>query len=112
MAVSFTWKIERLECRPLVGERENVVGKVHWRVFGSEEDVQESIYGVTEIEFDENAAFVAFEALTEAAVLAWVQDKLGAPKIDAYKATLTEAVNARLDPPVVVLSPPWMAVSS
>ena len=112
MAVSFTWKIERLECRLLVGERENVVGKVHWRVFGSEGDVQESIYGMTEIAFDESAAFVAFEALTEETVISWVQDRLGASAIDAHKASLAAAVTARLDPPVVVLSPPWIAATS
>lgn len=112
MAVSFTWKIERLECRPLVGERENVVGKVHWRVFGAEGDVQESIYGMTEIAFDESAAFVAFEALSEETVISWVQDRLGASAIELHKASLAAAVTARLDPPVVVLSPPWIAAAS
>lgn len=109
MAVSFTRKIERLECRPRVGALENVVGKVHWRLFGHEGEAQESIYGLTEIEFDEEAAFTPFDALDEATVVAWVADRLGAQTVDGHRAALAQAVAARLDPAIVPMPLPWSA---
>ena len=109
MAVAITWKIERLECRPRVGALENVVGKVHWRLFGHEGDIQESIYGLAEIELAGETSFTPFDRLTEEAVVAWVQDKLGARAVDGHKASLARAVEARLDPPVVPVPLPWSA---
>jgi len=109
MTVAFAWKIERLECRPRVGGLENVVGRVHWRLFGHEGGIQESIYGLAEIEVDEDAAFTPFDRLTEEAVVAWVEDGLGAGTVDGHKASLARAVEARLDPPVVAMPLPWSA---
>jgi hypothetical protein len=110
MAVSFAWKVERLECRPQVGALVNVVSKVHWRIFDSEAAVQ-TIYGVVEVELDESEAFTPFEELTEETVVSWVQGKLGEEKIAALETSLTQAVNARIDPPVVDMPPPWMVVA-
>ena len=109
MAVAFNWKIERLECYPQVGDLENVVGKVHWRLFGHDGEVQESIYGTCDIPLDAQAAFVPFEALTEATIVAWVQAMLGTETVDRHEASLAQAVDARLDPPVVPLPLPWSA---
>lgn len=109
MTVAFAWKIERLECRPRVGGLENVVGRVHWRLFGHEGGIQESIYGLAEIEVDEDAAFTPFDRLTEEAVVAWVQDKLGTQAVDGYKTSLAQAVDARLDPPMIPKPLPWVA---
>ncbi len=109
MAVAFIWKIERLECRPQVGALEDVVGKIHWRVFGVSEAVQESVYGMTEVELDAQAVFTPFEELTEETVIGWVKDRLGAQVVARYETSLTEAVDARLDPPIVPRPLPWSA---
>ncbi len=63
MAVSFTWTIERLECRPQVGELENVVSKIHWRIFGFEGEVQGRSMGSRMS--NSTVVFTPFDELTE-----------------------------------------------
>jgi hypothetical protein len=109
MAVSFTWTIERLECRPQVGELENVVSKIHWRIFGFEGEVQESVYGLADVQLDEEVVFTPFDELTEDTVVPWMQDKLGIDRVDGLKNSLTQTVNQRINRPVVPILLPWMA---
>lgn len=109
MSVTYTWKIEKIECRPVVGAYENVVSSVHWRLFAAAGAVQESTYGSATIDLVEEAAFTPFDQITEAMVLDWVQAKVGAERIASLEAALAQMIADRITPPVVSPPLPWVA---
>lgn len=109
MSVAYTWKVEKIECRPFVGEYENVVSTVHWRMFGADGEVQDSVYGSEKVDFVEIAVFTPFEELTEEGVIGWVQDKLGTERIALLKTALNTMIANRITPPVVSPPLPWSA---
>ena len=54
-------------------------------------------------------SFRMLTQLSAAAIVAWVQDTLGAEAVDRHEASLAQAVDARLNPPVVPRPLPWSA---
>ena len=77
--------------------------------FGERVSPYERIPGLIELDGKRTVLIPDFDRLTEEAVVAWVQDKLGARAVDGHKASLARAVEARLDPPVVPVPLPWSA---
>lgn len=109
MSVTYTWKVEQIECRPEVGEYENVVSVVHWRLFGADGSVQDSVYGSEKVDLVESVVFTPFEELIEETVIGWVQTKLGTERITTLKGALDTMIADRIAPPVVSPPLPWSA---
>src|SRR5210317_2481613 len=99
-----TWTIAQLERNTADGG----VTVAHWRV-SAEETVGEntysaSAYGTCGFTPDATAdGFVAFDALTEADVLAWVWDSVDK---DATESSLTQKIEANKNP-VTTTGTPW-----
>lgn len=102
------WKIERLDCAPQQGNLSNVVHVVHWRCNGVEGDHTGTCYGSVGLDAPD-ASFVAFDALTEAAVLAWVKAKLGADEVARIEASVAAQIAASKNPTVTYPSLPWVS---
>jgi len=99
-----TWSISQLECKPISGERENVVCTIHWRATYAEGDYTASSYGTASV--DESEDFTPFEELTEEIVVGWVQDKLGSA-VAQYEAAMQTEVAEKINPPIVRPQLPW-----
>jgi hypothetical protein len=87
----------------------DVVFTVHWTLIGTDETYVGSVYGSVGVSLDEGATFTPYEDLTEAQVIGWVQDALGAEQVAAYEANVAQQIADQIDPPVVTPPLPWSA---
>ena len=102
MATTFTWTIAQLERNTSDGG----VTVAHWRVSAVDGDYTASAYGTCGFTPDASAeGFVAFDALTEAEVLAWVQSSVDK---DATEASLAGTIEADMNP-TSATGMPWGA---
>ncbi len=95
-----TWKISNLERDIATGG----VTVAHWRVTEVDGDYTASAYGTCGFTPDPDASdFVAYDSLTEATVLGWVQAEVDQ---DATEAALTANIEAQKNP-VSADGMPW-----
>ena len=93
MAATFEWKVAQLERNLADGG----VIVAHWRCTASDGDYSASSYGTAGFTPDASApGFVAYDALTEADVLAWVW--ADAVDRDATEAALQARIDADKNP--------------
>lgn len=103
------WVIAALDCKPTVDTMTDVVATIHWRKNATEivddKTYTASMYGACSIALPEAESFIAFESLTEAEVIAWVEATLDIAAIDS-------ALDAQLDnqknPPIISKKAPWI----
>lgn len=108
MAITYDWNISQLECYPEHEGEANVVFTIHWRYGATDGDYFADVYGSqgVSVEIDpEN--FIAYEDLTKADVVGWLEDVMGAEKIAEMKANLASQIDNLKNPPVVRPSLPW-----
>lgn len=92
MAVTYTWSVANMERNTADGG----VTVVHWRCDGVDGETTAGAYGTTSHEPDPSAAdFVAYDSLTESAVLEWVW--AGVVRADIEQA-IADKINAELNP--------------
>lgn len=95
-----TWTIANLERDAADGG----VMVAHWRVSAVDGDYTASSYGTCSFDYDATAdGFIAFEALTEADVITWVQAQVDAESIEAALA----ADIAEQQAPATIIGLPW-----
>jgi hypothetical protein len=98
--IEYTWTIAQLE-RNLP---ENGVVVAHWRVSCVDGDYSASAYGTAGFSPDPtDPAFIPYESLTEADVLAWVWTSVDKDETEANLATQIEAQKA----PATAAGTPW-----
>ena len=106
--MEFSWKIERLECYPIVGALEHVVRTIHWRVFAeSPAGTTSAAYGSIELEGPfaaEDLPFKPFAELTEEEVITWAKARLD---VASLEAGLTQEIQLKEKPKVVAPPLPW-----
>lgn len=74
MAITYTWKISTVERNLSDGG----VTVAHWRCDAVDGDYSASSYGTVGLEYDASASdFIAYDSLTEANVIGWVQNIVG-----------------------------------
>ena len=100
MAATFNWTVPMTERNLSDGG----VIVAHWRCTASDGDYSASSYGTAGFTPDASApGFVAYDALTEADVLAWVWDAVDR---DATEAALQARIDADKNP-VTAAGVPW-----
>ena len=98
--MAVTWTIATLERNT----SDNGVTVAHWRYSKTEGDHTASCYGTCGFTPDvEKVDFVAFDALTEEAVIGWVQESMD---VEALEAGL-DAQLAEMAAPASVAGTPW-----
>ena len=104
MAATMSWTISTLERNLADGG----VIVAHWRCTASDGDFSASSYGTAGFTPDASApGFVAYDALTEANVLAGVWDQA-----DGWKDDVEAALQAKIDAdkaPTTAAGVPWLA---
>ena len=102
MAITYTWTIAQLERNTSDGG----VTVAHWIVSAVDGDYTASAYGTCGFTPDPEAAdWIAFDALTEAEVLAWVQSSVDK---DTTEASLAAQIEADKNP-TSATGMPWAA---
>ena len=107
MAITNTWAVVQMDCYPEHGGETDVVFTVHWTLTGTDGTYVGSVYGSVGVSLDEGATFTPYEDLTEAQVVGWVQDALGAEQVASYEANVAQQIADQIDPPVVTPPLPW-----
>jgi len=101
------WIIERLLVKPIEGSNPDVVITADWRCNGSQDQYSGTCYGSCSFQ-PPSGEFTPYEDLTEQQVLDWCYEN-GVDKT-AIEANVTQQIENQIDPPVVTLPLPWVAV--
>ena len=100
MAVTYTWTIANLERNTADGG----VTVAHWRCKGVDGEATASSYGTSSWTPDASAPdFIAFDSLTQDAVLAWVWNTVVHTDVEA---SIAAKINAELNP-TTTAGLPW-----
>jgi hypothetical protein len=100
MAITYTWTIAELERNTADGG----VTVAHWRCEGVDGEATASSYGTTSWTPDASASdFIAFDSLTQDAVLAWVWNTVVRADIEQ---AIADKINAELNP-TTTAGLPW-----
>lgn len=79
MAITYTWQITKLQVQPNSNGQENVLYRVHWRLFGKLVDetgeYESHIEDVTTLRFNPNDGFLPFEDVVQnhELIVNWVE---------------------------------------
>lgn len=116
----YTWKVNALESYPNYDQYENVVFNIHWSCFGSRE-VSGSVsgsfdtytannIGVTGVTFQSGSNFVPYNELTEEIIVGWLHYQLGDEMTGSIETNVSQAIDNKINPPIVKLPLPWNSV--
>ena len=110
MANTYNWVISQLDCYPTQDNKTDVVFTVHWRRQATDGDGHNAdIYGSQAVTLDPSATYIPYAELTEADVIGWLEDAMGAELLEAQKAALDKQIEDQINPPVVRPPLPWVA---
>ena len=107
MAITYTWTIDSMSTMPT--PEPDFVVNIMWTLTGTDGTNTASISSDTQKAQVEGDDFTPYADLTEAQVLGWVQDDLGADGIANYEANVDGQINSMINPPVspTVEPLPW-----
>lgn len=113
MAITYRWEITKLQVQPNNNGQQNVLYRVHWRLFGKLVDetgeYESHIEDVTTLRFNPNNGFVPFEDLVQnhEVIIGWVQDRENERQrnIAWRKLQVDKLVMDKKNPPMVDYHP-------
>lgn len=107
MANTYKWKIDYLDTVPSQNGLSNVVKSCRWTATALDDGtppVEALTWAYAEFDAPDQETFVAYESLTESAVLDWIWTKVPKAQIEA---SLDAEIEGKKNPPSVVLPNPW-----
>jgi len=110
MNITYKWKINQLNCKPVLGNMTDYVVNIHWTLEGVDTDsgVESSIYGTTALgENEENPDYISFSDLTEDIIIGWLEYKLQADSKTDYKELVAKQIQDKITPPIINPPLPW-----
>lgn len=105
MATTITWTISQLDCKPQEDGLTDVVVTAHWQCTGTQDEYSAQVYGTASFTLEQGAGFTPYADLTQDQVLGWCYAN-GVDK-DATEASVTAALEAQINPPIVTPPLPW-----
>lgn len=107
MANTYNWVISQLDCYPQADNHTDVVMTIHWRRQATDGTHNADIYGSQAVTLDAEAPFTPFADLTEAQVIGWLEDAMGAETLAAQLTALDQQIENQINPPTVSPPLPW-----
>ena len=82
----------------------------HWRVSKTDGDHTGSVYGTISLPHKDHTApdFIPYQNLTEAIVIGWVKEEMGADQVAAHEAAVQAQIDAQKNP-TTAAGVPWAA---
>jgi hypothetical protein len=79
---------------------DGVVITAHWRVSKTDGAASGSVYGTISFpaKSPSDPTFIPYQDLTEAQVIQWVKDQMGANQVAAYEAAVQWQIDAQIKP--------------
>lgn len=87
---------------------DGMVFTAHWRVSAADGDASGSVYGTQSFPAKDpsDSGFVPYDSLTEAQVIQWVKDAMGADTVAAHEAAVQAQIEAQKHP-TTASGTPW-----
>jgi hypothetical protein len=109
MAITYRWEIIRLQVKPIAEGQQNVLHRIHWRLWGKLVDetgeYESSIDESTTLRFNPNNGFLAFEDLVQNhnVIVGWIEDRENERQRNMAwrKEKLNALVMEKKNPPIV-----------
>lgn len=101
---NYTWTISSMETAPSEDGLTDVVKTIHWRYKGVDGDYQAEVYSSFACASPSPTDFTAYEDLTEADVIGWLEAGID---VDAMKENIDSQIENLKNPPIVSLPLPW-----
>ena len=109
MTVTNTWLIEQMDCYPTAEGQTDVVFTIHWRVNATDNTYNATSYGTIGVTYEAGSPYTPYADLTQAQVIGWVQESIGAEQVAKIEASLATNIANQINPPVVSPPLPWSA---
>ncbi len=110
MTIQNTWFINKLECKPQEGDLADVVVVANWSLIATDGTHEANAYGATAMG-PVGSEFTPFDQLTEAQVIEWVKEQIGAEGVAAFEAYAAQQIADQINPPIVTPPLPWAPVA-
>jgi hypothetical protein len=108
MPITYSMKIDSLDCVPSLDELSNVVTRAIWTMTGTDGDLTASTSASTEFPAPSpEQPFISFEDLTEATVIGWVEDCADATYLESRREVIAGLISDQIAPPVITPPLPW-----
>ena len=105
MAITFTFKVNKIEVAPVLGELRDIVTRVRYDYVGIDEEGNEATFaGATPMPAPESAEYHPLSELTEETVISWLE--VHADKTHMQER-ITKQINAMVTPKYVDTPLPW-----
>ena len=110
MTIQYTWVINALDCIPDVNGKLDYVVTSHWSCNGTDGTFNGSVYSTVSFPVNpDKPDYTPFADLTEAQVIGWTQDALGAETVAATEEAVAKQIENQINPKVVTKPAPWSA---
>ena len=111
MATTYDWNCRTVDCYPTDQSYTDVVYNVHWIVTGTSDtlDPDGNAYtatsiGTQTISTDDITDFTPFADLTNADVVAWTKEAMGADQVTALETNIQSQIDSEITPTSVTLT--------
>lgn len=101
---NYTWTISSMETAPSEDGLTDVVKTIHWRYKGVDGNYQAEVYSSFACPSPSSTDFTAYEDLTEADVIGWLEAGID---VDAMNTNIDSQIENLKNPPIVSLPLPW-----
>tara|TARA_Y100000592_G_scaffold99478_2_gene175685 strand:+ start:510 stop:857 length:348 start_codon:yes stop_codon:yes gene_type:complete len=106
MAINYKWDVSTVDTYPTHNSKSDVVYNVHWQILATDDSNNDSkgnpqtasVYGSQPLDVSDLSSFTAFKDLTASDVQGWVEDALGADKVNEMKASLDAQIAEKVSP--------------
>lgn len=104
-AITYTWTIAQLDCAAKEGDLTQVVKTVHWHLHATDGVNAVEACNTQTLPSPDPGSFTAYEALTEADVIGWLEAEL---PMDQLRLNIAEQLERLTNPPIVAPKLPWL----
>jgi hypothetical protein len=108
MPITYDWTVAQMDAYPEYEEHADVVFTVHWRLYGTDGAYGAGAYGSVGITLDPQAPYIPYADLTEAQVVQWAKDALGAAQVTAQEASIANQISNAPTTPATSPPLPWL----
>jgi hypothetical protein len=106
MAITYTWSFPQFDVAKAEDGLTDVVKTIHWRYDAVDGNYTASSFGAVGLETPDAQRFIPFASLTEV----WAVDAVSASvDVPVMQAALTVNIANQIDPPIVPMTPPFVA---
>lgn len=102
---TYTWVVKALYTETIDGHQDYVVIALY-DLIGVDGEYSSSISDSARFSTESVDPFIPYEDLTEADVVGWIQQTLGADGVANYEASIQGQIDSQINPPVVPVNTP------